>query len=876
MDASRAMSTDPADRPERPVSAEIQSFQYLEKRTFSAREAATAIGVSDRTIRRAILRGDLAATKFAGIYRIDSVSLENFGRRVMAQPVTIAAGQRGAPGVKRTDSIPAAIQPEPLPIALTSLIGRTHEVESLSASVVAGHSRFFTLVGPGGVGKTRLAIEVAGSTKGSFEDGVVFVPLAAVRHPRLILREIVRALGLEVTPIRDTFEMLVDAMRARHLLLVLDNFEHLLDGSSSIGRLIAACPRIVVLVTSRSPLPTAGAKVFAVRPLPTPRELSGGEREIEEYDAVALLVERATSVVPGFEITERNAVSIAQICQRLDGLPLAIELAAPRLRTLTPAMLLDRLDDRLGLLTSGGQDVPERLRSIRGAISWSYELLDQRLREPFCRLAVFVGGFDVDAVERLGLSDDSGIGAVDFLAALIDAALCMRSDDPTSDAPEPRFTMLETIREFAAERFEELDNGSTIRDAHAAYYTEIAETANARLLTTEQTYWFEKLETELPNMRAALSWLVNAGRFERALRLVTALYLFWTWPPNLREGRAWFEEMLRMPGAPDLSEIDPEALFGAGDLNHWLEDLERAAELHAAALANWRRRGDNAGIARGLRSLASLEIDLGHYEPAETLLTESLPLLEATASPFDVGFAINLLGVLASGLGDHRRAVEHFKDALDRFRRIPGEGYIDTTSCLLGWELILLGDYEEATVVLAEGIRRARHSEDERTLARGVMGVAALIANTSQAALAVQLFAAAAAARDALGLPLRPAQVASHDRILANLRTKLGARAFASRWAEGESLGIGDAVSLAEMVLEHPPEFPKASGGVGLTPREIEVLGLVVAGNSDRQISDMLFISRRTASKHVARILDALGVPTRAAAAVEAVRRGLV
>ena len=483
-----------------------------------------------------------------------------------------------------------------LPLQPTPLVGREREVLEVCGRLRQEEVRLLTLTGPGGTGKTRLALQAAADLLEDFEDGVFFVALATVTDPDLFLKEIAGVLGLQESGDVPLEEILKEYLGRRELLLVLDNFEQILSDAPLVGELLSATPRLKVLVTSRIPLGIYGEHEYAVPPLtvPDPRRLPD-IGALSQYEAVRLFIERAGAAKAGFEITSENAPAIAEICARLDGLPLAIELAAARIKLLPPKAILTRLANRLKLLTGGAKDLPARQRTLRGAIEWSHDLLDEGERTLFARLAVFSGGRTLEAIEAVcDAEGDLPIDAFDGVSSLLDKSLLTRHEGPQE---EPRFVMLETIHEYAREKLEVSGEAEETRRLHAEYFLAYAEEAEPELVGAEQIEWMDRLEAEHDNLRVALSWSVEAGEVESVLRMAGSLSLFWSVRGYSSEGRGWCEEALARDAAHE-SPMRAKVLLGLGIMAWRQSDYdERGAESRGepctlSGIGRWEGRGD--------------------------------------------------------------------------------------------------------------------------------------------------------------------------------------------------------------------------------------------------------------------------------------------
>jgi predicted ATPase/DNA-binding XRE family transcriptional regulator len=554
-------------------------------------------------------------------------------------------------GEARTQFLQAGREPEEVPAARatlpmppTPLIGRGHEVAAVRDLLKQSTVRLVTLTGIGGIGKTRLALEVAARVAKDYPDDVWFIDLAPLTDPQLIGAAIAQGLGLYEAAEHAIEAALITYLRQRRLLLLLDNVEQVIAGATVIARLLSHCPSLTVLVTSRAALRLRGERALAVPTLALPN-LDQLALEGEQADAVALFVERFQAVQPAFRLTPENMHAVAAICIRLDGLPLAIELAAACGNLLSPSELLTRLEHRLDILTGGPHDAPPRLRTMGNAIAWSHELLTQDQKILFRRLGVFVGGATLDAalwvagsttwdldlflpptgaapaMSNLAASDAGELAhALDQLSSLVDRSLVLRSD---ADPEETRLRILETVREFALACLVASDEEHTIRRRQAAYFTALAEASAPQLRSGDQRTWLDRLEREHDNLRAVLAWALECGDAETALRLCGALALFWRTRGHLSEGRRWCAQALALGGVASPGARG-DALYGHGTLAHWQGDYQAAEALYQASLALRRASGDKRGVALSLNSLGILADDVGEYDRALTLQQESL------------------------------------------------------------------------------------------------------------------------------------------------------------------------------------------------------------------------------------------------------------
>jgi predicted ATPase/class 3 adenylate cyclase len=535
--------------------------------------------------------------------------------------------------------------PNNLPVQPTPLVGRVREVGAVCALMHRDEVRLVTLTGPGGIGKTRLGLQVAAELSESFADGVFFVDLAPLRNPSLVLSTIAQIIGIQEAAGQPLLERLADVLQQKQLLLLLDNFEQVMSAAMQVADLLSACPSLKVLVTSRERLHVRAEHEFAVPPLALldPNRLPE-LATLAQSEAVALFLERAQATKSDFQLNPTNARAIAEICARLDGLPLAIELAAARIKLLSPQALLARLDQRLTVLTSGARDVPARHQTLRHTIAWSYDLLSAQEQRLFRRLAVFVGGCTPEAVESVSTAvDDTNADLLDSMASLLDKSLLQRVEQ---DGDEPRFAMLETIREYGLEMLASAGEEQATRMAHAAYYLALAERAEPELSGPQQLIWFERLEREHDNLRAALSWLLEQGAHEQskehALRLGGALSRFWEIRGYVSEGWRWLERVLEISRG-ERSAVRAKALIGAGALASLQDDFGQAEALCEEGMALCRELGDRRGSATALSSLGYAALMRSNYAAAHAQLEEALTLFREVGDTANSVYALHRL-----------------------------------------------------------------------------------------------------------------------------------------------------------------------------------------------------------------------------------------
>jgi predicted ATPase/class 3 adenylate cyclase len=572
--------------------------------------------------------------------------------------------------------------PNNLPTQLTSFLGRQREIDEAHQLLIDG--RLLTLTGPGGTGKTRLSLQIAADATDRFPDGIYFVPLGTISQSDLVLPTIAQAFGM-VDPGLHALDRLVEHIGDKSILFVLDNFEQVNDAAPQIADLLARAPKISVLVTSRSPLRVYGEREYPVPPLgiPDPRHLPDLER-FSTYESVALFVERAMAVRPDFAVTSANAPAVAEICVRLDGLPLAIELAAARVRVLSPHAIMERLGDRLKLLSGGSRDLPERQQTLRGAITWSHDLLDDADQRVFARFSVFAGGATLEAIERVVFDHDEGTDALDAIASLVDKSLVRQESEPDG---EPRFRMLSTIREFAIEKLSERGEADLLADRHAEWVVALVEAGAASVFGTDQKAVLDRYEREHDNIRAALSLALQGGRAEMAMRIVAACWRFWQMRGYLAEGREQAERVLALPGGTEFPDARRAALEAAGGIAYWQADILPARAWYGGALKLARASGDEAAIANAIYNMTfTFEMERKDMEESRALAQEAVEIYRRLGDEAGIGRALWGLANSYYFFRDFAGGVDIAREALEIFRRV-GDRF------MIGWSLYILATY---------------------------------------------------------------------------------------------------------------------------------------------------------------------------------------
>ncbi|MCA9877055.1 MAG: tetratricopeptide repeat protein [Thermomicrobiales bacterium] len=773
---------------------------------------------------------------------------------------------------------PVATPPfAPLPTSFTSFVGRERYITQVSTLLQSG-VRLVTLTGPGGVGKTRLALRVAHDLQPLFADGVAFVPLAAISDPDLVGATIAQALGIRERSDRPARDLLIDALRARQLLLVLDNFEQIVAASPRLTEVLASCPGLRVLVTSRILLRISGEHEIPVTPLSLPD--ADSLTHSDETESVRLFVDRARAVNPTFVLTADNRRAVAAICQRLDGLPLALELVAAKVRLLPPHVLLPHLAKALPLLTGGPRDAPVRLQTMRNAIAWSYDLLmpeDQALLQ--C-LAVFAGGFTLEAVEAVTSGVPNATSDVlPRMERLAEQSLIQRVDPPIPDhhPADLRFGMLETVREFADDLLATSDKAGLLSAAHADYVGELAAQTQNRILGPDQARWVSRLEAELPNVRIALDWLHATGQMEQGLRLVTDLGWFWYRRNRDREGLDHLLIFLQADIAN--TALRSQALAIAANLATRVGDHTQAVIWSEQALVQSQQLADQRGTASALRSLGNAVAGLGDLEGAEARFTKSLQLFQEVHATWDAALVLHWLGIVTYARERYDSAILQFSQARNLYQLAGDHVFANWMRGNIGWVSLIAHDDKQAQVAFAESLEVAWEDGDIWWLSWCLMGAGGLAARRGASVTAARLFGKSEALRSAAGAPLRPAVQAKYDVLTAACRASMTDQAWNETHAAGAYLSLAQAVDEARGVLMPDASFTEhslAQGDTfGLTPREAEILKLVAAGHANREIAERLFISVPTVKRHMSTILSKLDLPSRPAAVAFAHTHGL-
>jgi predicted ATPase/class 3 adenylate cyclase len=736
--------------------------------------------------------------------------------------------------------------PNNLPLQPTPLVGREQEVAEVAQRLSESPSRLLTLTGPGGTGKTRLALQAAADLLEEVEDGAFFISLAALTEPKLVASAVAAPLGVIETADRQLEEGLKEYLREKKLLLLLDNFEQVLEGASLVRELLSVCPNLKVLATSRTPLRIYGEREYPVPPLslPDPTRLPSLE-DLTQYEAVRLFIERASDARPDFSITNENASAVAEICARLDGLPLAIELAAARVKVLTPEKMLERLSDRLKLLTGGARDLPERQRTLRATMEWSHALLEEGEKLLFARLSVFAGGRTLKAIEAIcDAEDDLPVDILDAVESLVDKGLLR--EEVTGG--EPRFVMLETVHEYAREKLEESGQAEAVRRRHAEFFFALAEEAEPAMLFggSEQAAWLRRLDTEHDNMRAALSWSLEGGDPGLGLGLAGVVWWFWKAQGHYSEGRRWLEEALLKGGGAAPTAARAGTLSGLADILRLQGELDRAEAYHKEALALYKALGNQDRAAFELRALGWVAVYRGDAAQATTLFEETLAAIrESENQKMIPGILAGLAWIAADG-GDFERAQQLWGEDLALARQEQDSSSEAVTLFNMGYTELALGNQERASALVEEAmvISRELGNKDLVSICLLGLGIAATLRSAPQQAKALlkealamnvelgnkadiaEVLESLAETAGALGEDLRAARLWGaaaalrrvsrpwssverllHEPQLLAARSRLDEALWEAAFAEGKAMELEEAVGYA-LSEEEPASSP--------------------------------------------------------------------
>lgn len=775
------------------------------------------------------------------------------------------------PALRTLDAYSHNLPPQP-----TQFVGRERELEATRQALLRDEVRLLTLTGAGGIGKTRLALQLAAEMIDRFQHGAYFIPLAHINNPDLAVTSIAQVLGVGEIPGHPLLDNLEEYLRNRQTLLILDNLEQVIDAAAHIDRLLGGCRDLKIIATSRERLRLRWEREFPLLPFEVPK---GSPKELAQFlenPSVLLFVDRCRFVQPEFALTPDNTAAIAEICIRLEGLPLAIELAAARVKMLTPQEIAHRLQDQFRLLRAGPRDAPERHQSLQAAVSWSYALLAPEEQRLFRRLAVFRGGFMLESAEAMGT--ESGIDVLDGLSSLIDKSLLRRigaQDGAT------RFLMLETIREFGMERLAAEGELEESRTHHAAHFADLADRTEASLITPDEEARMERLWRDAENLRTALDWTLQSGDAHTASRLGAAMGWLFYLHGYLTEGRSRLDQILQAASRVD-GALRGRLLLSAGALAWSVGDFNQAQTWLEQGLPLCEQYGTSTDRAATLAFIGHTARSLERFDEASQRYQAALTIYREQHNDVGIAWALFDLGMAARDRGKIDEALALHEQSLALFRKAGYRWGIAWTLWNLGVLAHRRGEDVAARERFSESLELYRALDDRRGVAQSFEGLAAVLFVAGRLRESARVLSAADALRVGLGAPLARSDRQEYDRTLESLKAALSTGDFNEEWRLGRTL---DPDAVVQMALEAARTAPAAAGAPEvrkiekerqrLTSREREVATLVARGLSNRDIAAKLGLAERTAISHIEHIMNKLGLHSRAQIAAWAVRQGL-
>lgn len=687
--------------------------------------------------------------------------------------------------------IPNNLSENPLPI-----IGREKEIAEIKDLLLQTNVRLVTMTGVGGTGKTKLSQAVARESLTEFSDGVFIVELAAVTNTELVIPTIALPFGVKEAGGKSILEIFKDYLSDRRMLIVIDNFEQVIDAAPQIAELLSAAGNLKILVTSRTLLHLSSEREFVVPPLAIPTDVwQVSLDELSKYEAVKLFVERACDIKPNFALTKENAGSVAEICARLDGLPLAIELAAARVKILSPQMILTKLGNRLKLLTGGARDLPARQQTMRGAVEWSYDLLDEDEKRLFRRLAVFAGGTTFEAAEAVCAgfdSDKESLEVLDLITSLVDKSLLVSKEQAGG---ETRFRMLETVREYALESLAASNEAEAMRRRHADYFLALGEAAEPHLQSEQAVEWLNRLEDEHDNLRDALRWSLENDQ-PLAARLAAAIRFFWIYHTHLTEGRKWLKAAFERSSRFVPAVIRFKLLFGLGQAARMQGDYETARKAFEESLAEGKAAKDLRQVAQSNRGAGTVALLQGDFTTGRKFTEEALAISRQLDDKFGIASSLSILGDLARVDGDNTAARPLIEEALTISRQIGNKEVLSSNLINLGAVAYSEGDFGAGRMHFAECLVTAQELGNKILIAYALDGFAAFAAAGEDAELGAKLAGAAEQLREQIGCRIELSDRRFREAYLAKLKIVMDEEAFAKAYEQGRKLKLEEAVAL--------------------------------------------------------------------------------